>query len=129
MIQYYGDGVTSDFSSGAVFVWDVRPGRPPTVLRMVPLPAESVQDVAVSPAGDRIYTTKPVAAYDVAPGKQLWSRPELAFAESDVSPDGRTLALGQEARDTAGADYNQRCCSTRRRGRHCDVWTDTRPAS
>ncbi|MEV5962086.1 WD40 repeat domain-containing protein [Kribbella sp. NPDC051952] len=106
MIQYYGDGVANDFSSGGVFVWDVRPGRPPTLRRTMPLSAESVQDVAVSPTGDRIYTTKPVAAYDVASGKQLFIRPELAFGASDLSPDGKTLALGSEATDTAGPDYD-----------------------
>ncbi len=106
MIQYYGNGVANGVSSGTVFVWDVRPGRPPTVLRTMPLPAEAIRDVAVSPAGDRIYTTKPVAAYDVASGKQLYTRPDLAFAESDVSPDGRTLALVAEATDTAGPNYD-----------------------
>jgi WD40 repeat protein len=106
MIQYYGDGPTEDVASGAIFVWDVSPGRPPSVRQVVPLPATSVEDVVLSPAGDRIYTSTPAAAYDVATGKQLWSKPELLFGQADVAPDGRTLALALEARDTAGPDYN-----------------------
>jgi WD40 repeat protein len=105
MLQYYGDGVTNDFSSGAIFVWDIRPGRPPSVRRVVPLPAVSVQDVVLSPDGDRIYTSKPAAAYDVATGKQLWSKPQLVFGQADLAPDGKTLALAQEASDSAGPDY------------------------
>ena len=71
MIQYYGDGVDERLQQrrGVRLGHHARPAA--AVRRIVPLPAEAVQDVAVSPAGDRIYTTKPVAAYDVATGKQL----------------------------------------------------------
>ena len=105
MIQFFGDGAESDFSSGAIFVWDITPGRLPVLRRTLPLAAELVQDAVLSPAGDRIYTSKPATAYDVATGKQLWSKRELVFEQADVAPDGRTLALAAEARDTAGPDY------------------------
>ncbi|MER7249008.1 BTAD domain-containing putative transcriptional regulator [Kribbella sp. NPDC000426] len=105
VLHYYGNGVTKDFSSGAVFVWDVAPGRAPSVRRVMPLAAASVQDAVVSPAGDRLYLSKPAAAYDVATGKQLWSKPELVFVVSDIAPDGKTLAFAEEARDTTAGDY------------------------
>ncbi|RZU03375.1 DNA-binding SARP family transcriptional activator [Kribbella rubisoli] len=106
VIQYYGNGVTNDFSSGAVFIWDVSPGRAPSVRRIVPLAAASVQDAVLSPAGDRFYLSKPASAYDVATGKQLWSRPEFVFTQADVAPDGKTLLFIGEARDTSGPDYD-----------------------
>ncbi|TDW98572.1 BTAD domain-containing putative transcriptional regulator [Kribbella sp. VKM Ac-2566] len=106
MIQYYGNGATSDFSAGAVFVWTITPGASPALRKVVPLPAGAVQDVVLSPAGDRFYLTKPVAAYEVATGKQLWSRADLAFVDADVSPDGKSLALAWEAKDTSSAEYS-----------------------
>ncbi|WP_328519281.1 nSTAND1 domain-containing NTPase [Kribbella sp. NBC_00359] len=104
MLQYYGAGVSNDFGSGALIIWDIRPGRRPTVRRTMPLPADSVRGVVLSPAGDRFYTTRPATAYDVASGKQLWTRPDLALEEADVSPDGKALALAVEAGDTGGPD-------------------------
>ncbi|HEY0695765.1 MAG TPA: WD40 repeat domain-containing protein, partial [Kribbella sp.] len=106
MIQYYGDGTSNDFSSGAVFVWDVRPGRQPSLRTTLALPASAVQDVAISPAGDRIYTSNPLTAYAVASGRPLFSRADLNFIELDVSPDGRTLALAAEAGNVGGANFD-----------------------
>jgi WD40 repeat protein/DNA-binding SARP family transcriptional activator/energy-coupling factor transporter ATP-binding protein EcfA2 len=105
MIQYYGDGILNDFSRGAVFVWDVHPGRQPSLRMTLALPASAVRDVAISPAGDRVYTSNPVAVYEVPTGRQLFSLPDLAFIELDLSPDGRTLALAAEAGDVAGANF------------------------
>ncbi|MFC6162324.1 nSTAND1 domain-containing NTPase [Kribbella jiaozuonensis] len=107
VIQYYGDGIANDFSSGAVFIWDISPGRAPSVRRITPLAAASVQDAVLSPSGDRIYLSKPASAYDVATGKQLWSQPDLVFTQADVARDGKTLAFAGEARDTAGRDYDK----------------------
>lgn len=105
MIQYYGGGISEDFSEGAMFVWDVRPGRPLRLRTKLALPADSVQDVVLSPAGDRLYTSKPVAGYDIATGHQIFERKDLAFVEVDISPDGKMLALAAEARDEAGRDF------------------------
>ncbi|MFG1628696.1 BTAD domain-containing putative transcriptional regulator [Kribbella sp. NPDC049227] len=106
MIQYYGNGPTRDFSSGAVFLWNLAPGGPASLRKVVRLPAVAVQGVVLAPGGDRFYLTKPVAAYDVASGKRLWERADLAFVEADLSPDGTLLALAAEAKDTAGADFD-----------------------
>jgi WD40 repeat protein len=106
MVQFYGDGVSTDPSDGAIFVWDVRPGRPPSLRMKLSLPASALRDVVVSPAGDRVYTSKPVTAYEVPSGRKIFERTDLAFDETDLSPDGRTLALAAEARDEAGADFD-----------------------
>ncbi len=106
MIQYYGNGVSEDYSDGAVFVWDVRPGRPPSLRMKLALPADAVQDVALSPAGDRFYTSTPVVAYDIPTGRKVFSRADLRFEELDLSPDGTTLALASESDAVGGVNMN-----------------------
>jgi WD40 repeat protein/DNA-binding SARP family transcriptional activator len=106
MVQFYGDGITTDPSDGAVFVWDVRPGRPPSLRMKLPLAASTVQDVVINPAGDRVYTSNPLAAYEVPSGRKVYERPDLVFGDTDLSPDGRTLALAGESRDEAGVDFD-----------------------
>src|SRR4029078_5875807 len=61
MIQYYGNGPTRDFSSGAVFFLNLAPGGPASLRKVVRLPAVAVQGVVLAPGGDRFYLTKPVA--------------------------------------------------------------------
>ncbi|HET6987984.1 MAG TPA: BTAD domain-containing putative transcriptional regulator, partial [Kribbella sp.] len=106
MIQYYGNGTSNDFSSGAVLVWDVRPGSAPALRRTLPLPPDAVRDAVLSPTGDRLYLSRPAAAYDLRTGRLLYSRPELTFLDIDVSADGKLLALAGEAKDEGGPNVN-----------------------
>ncbi|MFG1622708.1 BTAD domain-containing putative transcriptional regulator [Kribbella sp. NPDC049227] len=74
-------------------VWDLRAiHRPP---RWVALP-RTVQRVALSPDGRTIYSSSPLAAYDVATGKAQWRRQDLVGTLSiDVSSTGSLLAVQQ----------------------------------
>ena len=68
-----------------------------------PSPASAV---ALSADGSRVYTSMPLAAYDVASGERLFGAPSHVSYELELSPAGRTLALADVGRDThlAGTD-------------------------
>jgi WD40 repeat protein/DNA-binding SARP family transcriptional activator/energy-coupling factor transporter ATP-binding protein EcfA2 len=102
VLQLY-DGTTVDGTT--VLVWDVRPGVPPSVRMNLPLPADAVEGAAViSPNGDRLYTSKPLAAYDVATRKKIYSWTDLNYFGVDVTPDGKLLALGGDIATGADSD-------------------------
>ncbi|WP_165553905.1 BTAD domain-containing putative transcriptional regulator [Kribbella capetownensis] len=74
-------------------VWDLRDRQ--RLPRWVALP-RSPQRVALSPDGRTIYSSSPLAAYDVGTGKALWQRQDLVGALSiDVSSTGSLLAVQQ----------------------------------
>lgn len=86
-----GTGAPEDFAFA--LVWDLRViTRQP---RWIPLPRNR-QGIALSPDGRMIYTSWPLAAYDVASGKRMWQRRDLANdAQIGVNAGGDLLAVQQ----------------------------------
>ena len=76
---------------GYAVVWDLRsPSEPPVRV----LTGKSSQGVALSPDGRTLYTSYPLTAYDVASGRRIWDRPDMAGFFLDVNAAGTMLALG-----------------------------------
>ncbi len=75
-------------------IWDLRDmERPP---REVALPTAGMQKVALSPDGRTLYSSWPLAAYDVATGAQKWQRPDVQGGiDLSVSTRGDLLAAEQ----------------------------------
>jgi WD40 repeat protein/DNA-binding SARP family transcriptional activator len=90
----YGDGPNASFTRGRIIVWDVRRPSRPTVALTQDV-GGNIEGLAVglSADGRRLYTSNPLAAYDVASGRRLWNRPKLTMHDLSVSPDGRLLSL------------------------------------
>ncbi|MFG1817804.1 BTAD domain-containing putative transcriptional regulator [Kribbella sp. NPDC049174] len=104
VIKFYADGTLNDYTTGSLVVWNVRQGTHPSVRRMLPLSDDAVRARAqISPTGDRVYTTRPLTAYDVATGKVAFSRPTLSTNAVDVTRDGKLLALGGEMPPGSGS--------------------------
>ena len=97
-------------SSGAwLTVWDVDPDPDgsPRFSRRLTRRIGSGEDAVLSPDGNTVFTSAPVAAYDVTTGRRLYMRPSMAFQSLDISPDGRLLCLAgtlDEVRDASEAD-------------------------
>ncbi|HYU86738.1 MAG TPA: BTAD domain-containing putative transcriptional regulator [Kribbellaceae bacterium] len=78
-----------------VLVWDVRRGVRPSVRRKFQLPADVAEGgITLSPGGDRLYTSSPLAAYEVATGRHIYTNKDLSYLGVDITPDGKLLALG-----------------------------------
>ena len=95
----------SQFTDASVVVWDLRkPRQPPRRIEMTAPPQYSA--VALSPDGRRLFTSMPLAAYDVATGEQVFRSPAHVSYLVKVSPDGRRLAIADVGRDShlAGTD-------------------------
>jgi WD40 repeat protein len=104
VIKFYANGTMNDYTTGSVVVWNLRQGARQSVKRMLPLSADAVRArVQISPDGARVYTTRPLTAYDVATGKVLFARSDLSSTGIDVSPDGRLLALAGEIPPGSGS--------------------------
>ncbi|MFD3400131.1 BTAD domain-containing putative transcriptional regulator [Kribbella sp. NPDC058693] len=97
-LQTVSDGHGGDGHFG--LVWDLRaPGAMP---RRVAFPGET-RGVMLSPDGRTIYGENPLAAYDVATGRPLWRRPELAINTSvDESTRGEMSTAQFTALDARG---------------------------
>jgi DNA-binding SARP family transcriptional activator len=103
-IKSYPKGPQSEPTTGSVLVWDLRPGAVPTVRMSLPLPdVAATGQMVLSPDGSRLYTSRPLAAYDVATHKQVYENPELTSEGIDISGDGRWLALTGEIATESGA--------------------------
>ena len=76
---------------GYVVVWDLRsPSTPPFRVPTGPAPS----GVALSPDGRIVYTDRPLTAYDVATGDQIWRRGDVrSLPFLDVNAKGTLLAL------------------------------------
>ena len=93
MLHSYRNGTPIDGTT--VLVWDVRPGGPPKVRMTLQLSDDVVDGgLVMSPDGSRLYTSRPLSAYDVATGTRRYWRSELNYGYVDVTPDGTTLAVG-----------------------------------
>ncbi|WP_405066683.1 winged helix-turn-helix domain-containing protein [Kribbella sp. NBC_01510] len=93
MLHSYRNGTPTD--GATVLVWDVRPGGPPKVRMTLQLSDLAGNGgLVMSPDGSRLYTSRPLSAYDVPTGTLRYSRPELKYGGVDVAPDGSTLAIG-----------------------------------
>jgi hypothetical protein len=79
-----------------VLVWDMADAHRPLLLQLTLAGRDSgFRDrpvVALSPDGRQVYTSKPLAAYDVESGRRLWRSAKAGYV-MDASPDGRTLAV------------------------------------
>ena len=98
MIQYYGNGAMQEFttapSSSGTRARDDRRRCGESLAGCLFRTSYSVQPATGS-------TPATVAAYDVATGNQLWSKPE-PLQQADAHLDAGDAKLAQEARDTAG---------------------------
>lgn len=77
-------------TSSDVRVWDLR--RPNRPLLRVPTPPEISQYVALSPDGDRLFTSLPLRAYDVGTGKEVVRGRGGHWLGLEIDPAGRLLA-------------------------------------
>ena len=97
VIEFYANGPWNDSTTGSLLVWDVRPGVRPKVRMTLPLAADAEAGrMELSPDGGRLYTSRPLAAYDVATGTMLYRQPELSSGDIDITADGNLLALNEE---------------------------------
>jgi WD40 repeat protein/DNA-binding SARP family transcriptional activator len=83
--------------ASSVLVWNVAGPGPPTLRLRKELPARTTMRrdcnlAALSPDGQRVYTSVPLTAYEVESRRTLFatSRPGYVI---DVSPDGQTIAI------------------------------------
>ncbi|HET6987792.1 MAG TPA: WD40 repeat domain-containing protein, partial [Kribbella sp.] len=104
VVEFYANGPWNDSTTGSLLVWDIRPGAAPKVRMTLPLAADATAGrLELSPDGGRLYTSTPLAAYDVATGKMLFRQPELASGDIDITGDGKLLALHDEFPTDPGA--------------------------
>jgi WD40 repeat protein len=104
VIEFYANGPWNDSTSGSLLVWDVRPGVRPKARMTLPLAVDAEAGrMELSPDGGRLYTSRPLAAYDVATGKLLFRQPELSSGDIDITADGKLLALNDEFPTDPGA--------------------------
>jgi DNA-binding SARP family transcriptional activator/WD40 repeat protein len=92
--------VDGDPDRTRTFVWDLsRLGHRPSVIEV---PFNNLWErMALSPDGNRVYVSSPIAAYSVTSGRRLWHLPGSGtWAGLDLSTDGRRLAV--VPRDTRG---------------------------
>ena len=83
-------------------VWDLQSPRHP--VRRIDITAPPhYGSVALSADGSRLYTSMPLAAYDVATGERIFSQPTHVSYLLDLSPDGRRLAIADVAQDNHAA--------------------------
>ena len=80
---------------GFAMVWDLRaPSRPPIRLPIGP----NDQGLVLSPDGRALYTTWPLAAYDLTDGSQLWRRKDIVsagYGVLDINRTGTLLAMAR----------------------------------
>ena len=89
-------------TTGYAVVWDLRsPSSPPERVQT----GHYLQGMALSPDGRTLYTNRPLTAYDVATGRQIWRRNDVnAFLTLDVNAEGTRLALDDRGVSETGKD-------------------------
>jgi WD40 repeat protein len=103
-IKFYANGPSNDSTAGFLLVWDVRPSMRPVLRMTLPLAAaEDVGRMELSPDGSRLYTSRPLTAYDIATRKVLFRQPGLMSGDLDITADGKLLALNEESPTDPGA--------------------------
>ncbi|WP_132297017.1 BTAD domain-containing putative transcriptional regulator [Kribbella sp. VKM Ac-2568] len=93
--RYLATSVSTDNFAQASFglIWDLH--APDHAPRKITFDSESF-GVALSPDGSTIYTNWPLAAFDVATGRQKWQRPNVrGDGNIEVSTAGDLLAVQQ----------------------------------
>jgi WD40 repeat protein/DNA-binding SARP family transcriptional activator len=95
----------AQFAAATVSVWDLQSPRHPVRRIDITAPPQ-YGSVALSADGSRLYTSMPLAAYDVATGERIFAQPTHVSYLLELSPDGRRLAIADVAQDNhaAGAE-------------------------